>query len=135
MLDYIDKEAMAFVVDFLRGLCMTKRDGEAVYNALSALAETVVFPAASLTIPSSGWKTGTDGAFAVYIDVSAAGVTAADSVTVTLSSQSIEAARACGLCPMVETLSGVLRFRALSAPKTSMTGQYRILRGPASKEA
>ena len=102
---------------------------EQMAEALSTLAEATVFPSASITIPTSGWTAGTAGDYAYYIDIAAADITAADGVDVVLTAASISTAQACGLCPSVETRAGALRFRAVSIPGGSMTGEYRILRG------
>ena len=133
-MDYINKKGLQAAIDQLRALCMTKADGEAIYKVLSTLADAVVFPAVSISIPAAGWQSSAAGDFAVYIDVAAPDVTAADGVDVALSAGSIAAARTCGLCPTVETLGGYLRFRAVSAPKTEMTGEYRIIRGASQTE-
>ncbi len=129
MKKYIDPAGLGEAINKLKSLCLTSADGEAIYNSLSTLAAAVVFPAVSISIPTSGWKSGTVGEFTAYIDVAAKNVTAADSVDVALSAGSFATTKACGLCPTVETMNGYLRFRAVSAPQSAMTGEYRIIRG------
>lgn len=131
MIDYINLQGLGVAIDQLQTLCLTKADGAAITNAIQALAAAVVFPEFDLTIPTAGWVSGVSGEYTVYLDVAAENVTAADSVAVAVSVASLDTAKSCGLCPMVETLAGALRFRAVSAPEANITGQYRILRGPA----
>lgn len=129
MKKYLDDAGVKALEALLRSLCLTQKDGQAIYGVLEALADASEFPAAALSIPATGWKSSTSGPYKVYRDVSAASVTAADSVQVALAAGSMEAASACGLCPTVETLAGALRFRAVSAPKSALSGEYRILKG------
>lgn len=126
---FLDINGLSALVGKLKALCLTQEDGAAINSALSTLAEATVFPSASITIPTSGWTAGTAGDYAYYIDIAAADITAADGVDVVLTAASISTAQACGMCPSVETRAGVLRFRAVSIPTGSMTGEYRILRG------
>ena len=126
----LDQQGLAAVLEKLKSLCLTSEDGAAINAALSLLADATVFPATSITIPATGWESGAAGDYAYYKDVAASDVTAADGVDVVLTAASVSVAQSCGLCPTVETLEGVLRFRAASVPQTNLTGEYRILRGP-----
>lgn len=132
--DYINKQGLSVALGQLRALCMTKAEGTEILELLGMVADAIAFPEFQLTIPANGWQTGAAGEFAVFLDV-AAEVTAADGTDVVLTPESVSVAQSCGLSPTVETLDGYLRFRAVSAPDQSMTGIYRVLRGPASEEA
>ena len=131
--DYISKQGLQAALDKLSTLCLTKAEGAAITGALEVLAAAVIFPAVNLSIPATGWQSGTVGGYTVYRDI-AAEVTAADSVDVALSTNGIDTAVSCGMCPTVETLDGYLRFRAISAPTATITGEYRIIRGAAQNE-
>lgn len=97
---------------------------------LAELAEAVLFRPVSITIPATGWRAGASGPNTVYRDVSAS-ITARDGCMVDLDAASLAVAQACGLSASVETRAGALRFRAVSAPTANMTGELRVLRGPA----
>lgn len=127
-ISFIDKQGLNTALDTLRTLCLTKAEGAQICQLISALADAMDFPAYSLTIPATGWQADTLGDFSVYIDV-AAEVTAEDSAEVSLSVDGLKQGTDCGLCPLVETLDGYLRFRAFQAPAAAITGEYRVLRG------
>lgn len=130
MKKYVDNNGLSTVIDKLRELCLTQEDGAAINAALSLLADATTFPAADITIPTTGWSSGTSGGYAYYIDISAPDVTADDGVNVDLDAPSAEKAGECGLSPSVETIAGHLRFRSVTVPTSNLTGEYRILRGP-----
>ncbi|HIT31694.1 MAG TPA: hypothetical protein IAC25_02505 [Candidatus Enterenecus stercoripullorum] len=132
-IDYINKQGLQAALDKLLTLCLTKSEGAAITGALEVLAAAVMFPAVNLSIPATGWQSGTVGRYTVYRDITAE-VTAADSVDVALSADGLDTAVSCGMCPTVETLDGYLRFRAIFAPVTTITGEYRIIRGAAQNE-
>ena len=129
MKKYLDDAGVKALEALLRSLCLTQKDGQAIYGVLEALADASEFPAAVLSIPAAGGNPSPPAPYRVYGDVPPAPVTAADSVQVALAAGSMAAASACGLCPTVETLAGALRFRAVSAPKSALSGEYRILKG------
>lgn len=91
----------------------------------------------SITIPAEGWtseeidETGeeTEASYPFYYDVAAAGVTAKDSVDVTIRRASLDAAVGCGLCPTCETVEGKIRLRAMKAPAKAMAAEYRLRSG------
>ncbi len=127
--DYVNKQGLSTALEKIRTLCLTKAEGAAIYSALATLADAVVYPPIAISIPATGWQTGQSGEYTVYRDISA-DVTGNDGVDVALDVASSAKAGECGLCPVVETLGGYMRFRAISVPTTNLTGEYRILRGP-----
>lgn len=133
MPDYINKRGLSTAIDQLQALCLTKAEGVSIYDMLTVLADAVVYPQTSVTIPSSGWTQERLGDLQLYCDV-AAEVTSRDGVDVVLDAASLGAAQTCGLCPTVETYDGFMRFRAVSIPESEITGVYRILRGPGQEE-
>ena len=131
--DYINKQGLSVAIEKLRTLCMTKADGAAIYDMIALLADAVVFPVVGITIPTTGWQESASGQYTVSLDIPAE-ITAGDGVDIVLSAEGLQAAQDCGLCPTVETLPGALRFRARSVPISSMTGEYRVLRGASSQQ-
>ncbi len=109
---------------------MTKADER--LDDLELGKENKVSPV-SITIPAEGWaseeidETGeeTEASYPFYYDVAAAGVSAKDSVDVTISRASLAAAVGCGLCPTSETMEGKIRLRAMKAPTKAMAAEYR----------
>ena len=91
----------------------------------------------ALTIPATGWTAAEDdetgdadvSAYPYYLDIAEAGVTALDRVDVTVAPEGIEAATACGLCPVSETLAGVIRLRAVNAPTEAIAAEYWLHSG------
>lgn len=133
IIDYINKQGLSAAIEKLRTLCMTKADGVAIYEMIALLADAVVFPAVGITIPTTGWQASASGQYTVSLDIPAE-ITADDGVDIVLSAEGLQVANDCGLCPTVETLPGALRFLAISAPGSSMTGEYRVLRGASSQQ-
>lgn len=84
----------------------------------------------TITIPAAGWVA--DSKWAEYplrYDVTAASITAADHVAVTVLPDSLSTAATCGLCPVCETQAGKLRIWARKAPSKSLNASYAILQG------
>jgi len=81
-----------------------------------------------ITIPATGWANGGFGKYTVYLDLAVSGITASDHVNVDLSADALAVSYACGLCPVVESLDGMLRFRAIKTPSAAMTGVYNVLK-------
>lgn len=109
---------------------MTKADER--LDDLELGKENKVSPV-SITIPAEGWASEeideTEASYPFYYDVAAAGVTAKDSVDVTISRASLDAAVGCGLCPTNETMEGKIRLRAMKAPTKAMAAEYRLRSG------
>ena len=83
----------------------------------------------SATLPATGWNRDGSSAYPYYYDLAAAGVTAADIASVTVSPSGIGAAVACGLCPTNETIADAIRFRSYDIPATAIAVEYEIAKG------
>ncbi len=81
-----------------------------------------------IIILATGWINGGFGKYTVYLDLTVSGITANDHVNVALSANALAVSYECGLCPAVESLDGMLRFRAVKIPSTAMTGVYNVLK-------
>ena len=104
----------------LCGYISTLRQG------LELLAEDVDAKAdnptsASITIPTSGWSSDSEATYPNYCDIAVSGITADNRAEVTISTGSLGAASACGLCPTNETIAGYIRIRAKTVPTTAIT--------------
>ena len=87
----------------------------------------------SATLPATGWSRDDASAYPYYYDLAAAGVTAADIASVTVSPSGIGAAVACGLCPTNETIADAIRFRSCDAPTAAIALEYEIAKGKGSE--
>ena len=83
-----------------------------------------------VTIPAEGWvEDGSITAYPVYYEIVAQGITAKDRASVMIAPSSIGDAIACGMCPTCETMEGMIRIRAGSAPTTVISAEYWIEQG------
>lgn len=83
-----------------------------------------------VTIPAEGWaEDDSVTAYPVYYDIPAQGITAKDRASVAIAPGSLGHAAACSMCPTCETLAGVIRIRAGSAPKEAISAEYWIDQG------
>ena len=80
----------------------------------------------SFTIPASGWSTDSTTGYTRYYDIAVSGVTASDRADIIIAPGSVNAAAACGLCPVSETLAGKVRIRASSVPSEAISAEYWI---------
>lgn len=87
--------------------------------------------AVAVSIPATGWQTDAaeDAAYPLYCDISVSGLTPVDIADVRIAPGSQPAAIACGLCATSETLAGVIRLRAVSAPAEALAAEYVITKG------
>lgn len=84
----------------------------------------------SLTIPISGWGSDSSvAAYSKYYDITVDGLTAEDWVEIAIAPDSLEAAKACGLCPTSQSLAGKIRVRATSFPATAIALECWIVNG------
>ena len=92
--------------------------------------------AVAVSIPATGWQTdeAEDTAYPLYCDISASGLTPVDIADVRIAPGSQPAAIACGLCATSETLAGVIRLRAVSAPTEALAAEYVITKGYVAPE-
>lgn len=92
--------------------------------------------AVAVSIPATGWQTdeAEDAAYPLYCDISVSGLTPVDIADVRIAPGSQPAAIACGLCATSETLAGVIRLRAASAPAEALAAEYVITKGYVASE-
>ena len=92
--------------------------------------------AVAVSSPATGWQTdeAEDTAYPLYCDISASGLTPVDIADVRIAPGSQPAAIACGLCATSETLAGVIRLRAVSAPTEALAAEYVITKGYVAPE-
>ena len=92
--------------------------------------------AVAVSIPATGWQTdeAEDAAYPLYCDISVSGLTPVDIADVRIAPGSQPAAIACGLCATSETLAGVIRLRAASAPAEGLAAEYVITKGYVAPE-
>ena len=92
--------------------------------------------AVAVSIPATGWQTdeAEDATYPLYCDISVSGLTPVDIADVRIAPGSQPAAIACGLCATSETLTGVIRLRAVSAPAEALSAEYVITKGYVAPE-
>lgn len=82
------------------------------------------------SVPASGWGSDTAVAdYPKYYDLTAAGITAKDSVSVIIAPASVATAVSCGICPTCETLAGKIRIRSAQVPSKAISVRYWIEKG------
>lgn len=92
--------------------------------------------AVAVSIPATGWQTdeAEDAAYPLYCDISVSGLAPVDIADVRIAPGSQPAAIACGLCATSETLAGMIRLRAASAPAEALAAEYVITKGYVAPE-
>lgn len=92
--------------------------------------------AVAVSIPATGWQmdAAEDAAYPLYCDISVSGLAPVDIADVRIAPGSQPAAIACGLCATSETLAGVIRLRAVSAPTEALAAEYVITKGYVAPE-
>ena len=92
--------------------------------------------AVAVSIPATGWQTdeAEGAAYPLYCDISVSGLAPVDIADVRIAPGSQPAAIACGLCATSETLAGVIRLRAVSAPAEVLSAEYVITKGYVAPE-
>ena len=92
--------------------------------------------AVAVSIPATGWQTDAaeGAAYPLYCDISVSGLAPVDIADVRIAPGSQPAAIACGLCATSETLAGVIRLRAASAPAEALAAEYVITKGYVAPE-
>lgn len=84
----------------------------------------------AITIPTTGWvEDESVPAYPVYYDIAVEAVTAKDRATVVIAPSSVGDAIGCAMCPTCETLAGVIRIRAGSAPTAAISAEYWLDQG------
>lgn len=104
---------------------------QTVSDAVGELAEIKADKTESISaaIPTTGWSSDSNTSYPNYYDIPVTGVTAQDRAEITLNPDSLEIAKACGLCPTNETLVGKIRVRASGVPTSALNIEYWIEKG------
>lgn len=131
------------LVEHLRACALAAKNYTA--NLVGELAETTAAAAEELhnlkadkpqstafIIPIDGWSNDNTVVYPHYYDITAAGVTVHDRVDIAIVPSSMDTAKACGLCPATETLTGKIRVRAIQIPTTTIAAEYWIENGKES---
>lgn len=83
----------------------------------------------AVTIPTSGWGSDSSAGYPKYFDIVVTGVTVKDRAEITIAPESLNAAKACGLCPTNQTLAGKIRVRATKVPTSVIKVEYWLENG------
>lgn len=89
---------------------------------------------ADITLPADGWEKSGGEPYPWTLDVGEALAIATWIPEVTLDASCLDAAQACRLCPVAETLDGAVRFRAAAKPEEDMSASV-IFRAPSGETA
>ena len=106
-------------------------------GAIMELDETNTdkWAATPITIPASGWKSGSSSeAYPYYFDIEDENVTVLDRAVVTFSAGSLSEAASCGLCQTCETADGRISLLASSKPEADIVAEYWIEQGASPEE-
>lgn len=109
--------------------------GELAQSVTDALEEFELMKAdkpvsTQVTIPTTGWTEDESvPAYPVRYDIVVQGATEKDWASVVIAPGSLGDAIACSMCPTCETLSGVIRIRAGSAPTAAISAEYWLEQG------
>ncbi len=85
--------------------------------------------ALSVTIPVNGWQKDESTVYPYTLDLSVNGITAKDRAEITLAPGSLETALGCGLCPVNESMPGMIRIRSTAVPGKDMAAEIWIEKG------
>lgn len=115
--------------DYAGGLVakLAKTATEAIEELEQAKADKA--QSVAITIPATGWASDSGGDYPHYYDIAAEGVTAKDRAEISIAPGSMDAAKACGLCPASQTLAGKIRVRATTVPTAAIVAEYWIENG------
>lgn len=82
----------------------------------------------SVTIAKSGWKleSGSTSQYKYYYDIPDESVSSKDKADIVISVSSIDTAISCGMCPVSETLTGLIRIRSAKIPDGNITAEYWV---------
>lgn len=87
-----------------------------------------------LSIPAGGWVPDADGGGYVHLDLGSAGISESQIPILTVLPESLGAAAECGLLPVAQTLPGMLRLYARSAPERDISAVLTLLGDAESRD-
>lgn len=126
------EDGIAAALTILMHIVMTNRD--ALTFTLDPTTDTASAVCVAFTIPHEAWQSagGAEddeggGTYPCRADVVCDEATAMHTPIATLDKACLAAAKACELCPTVETASGVLRFWAMKVPDGELTGSVLLV--------
>lgn len=120
-------------VDYTAAAFITAADAEEMLAAMvqglsGADLHTITIPAAAWTLDES--QTPPGGAlYPYYADVTVAGALTTHFPAAALHTESLEAAAAAGMAPVVQALEGKVRFRAKEPPGSALAASLALLSG------
>lgn len=100
----------------------------ATHQDLAKMVREFAVRQLDIAITPAGWISDVLGRYNVRLDVAVAGVTAKLIPCLTISVEGEEEAASCGLCPVVETLDGTVRLRAVTPPGGEFSASLTLLR-------
>ena len=126
------EDGIAAALTILMHIVMTNSD--ALTFTLDPTTDTASAVCVAFTIPHEAWQSagGAEddeggGTYPCRADVVCDEATAMHTPIATLDKACLAAAKACELCPTVETASGVLRFWAMKVPDGELTGSVLLV--------
>lgn len=126
------EDGIAAALTILMHIVMTNSD--ALTFTLDPTTDTASAVCVAFTIPHEAWQSagGAEddeggGTYPCRADVACDEATAMHTPIATLDKACLAAAKACELCPTVETASGVLRFWAMKVPDGELTGSVLLV--------
>ena len=126
------EDGIAAALTILMHIVMTNSD--ALTFTLDPTTDTASAVCVAFTIPHEAWQSAgnaeddeSGGTYPCRADVTCDEATAMHTPIATLDKACLAAAKACELCPTVETASGVLRFWAMKVPDGELTGSVLLV--------
>ena len=126
------EDGIAAALTILMHIVMTNSD--ALTFTLDPTTDTASAVCVAFTIPHEAWQSTTGaeddesgGTYPCRADVVCDEATAMHTPIATLDKACLAAAKACELCPTVETARGVLRFWAMKVPDGELTGSVLLV--------
>ncbi len=100
--------------------------GIVTYSDLNAVIDVIAIRRLDVTIPVSGWASGTAPGYAVQCDIPVPSAAERMIPFLTVLPVGAASADACGLAPFTETREGVLRVFARKAPTTAIPASLAL---------
>ena len=80
----------------------------------------------SATISKREWKSDSNVGYPKYYDIKDSGVSVNKRATVIIAPDSLETAKACGMCSVNETRAGNIRIRSANIPSNDINVEYWV---------
>lgn len=115
-------------IDYHADAFITAEEAQALLESMVQQA-TAGSKLVEITIPAESWTQDTGAAYPWYADVAVAESKASYFPAAALHTESLEAAAAAGMAPVVQALEGKVRFWAKEPPGTSLDASLALLSG------